>query len=165
MTSVVVRSSANANAGAETKASTIIHGLLLLISVLSIAPFLNKIPLATLAAILLLIGYKLAVPNIKHFSKFMPSNINIFIVSLIAIKIANDNADKSITLIFAAISVIILINCIYKFYNDIEFKKLLTRNQYLYFPFIATVVAVVFTELLKAAKSEKTTFASIFVED
>ncbi len=68
MTSVVVRSSANANAGARTKASTIIHGLLLLISVLAIAPLLNKIPLATLAAILLLIGYKLAKPSMfKHF--------------------------------------------------------------------------------------------------
>lgn len=68
MTSVVVRSSANANAGAETKMSTIIHGFLLLISVLLIAPFLNRIPLATLAAILLLIGYKLAKPSLfKHF--------------------------------------------------------------------------------------------------
>ena len=68
MTSVVVRSSANANAGARTKASTIIHGLLLMVSVLTIAPFLNKIPLATLAAILLLIGYRLAKPSLfKHF--------------------------------------------------------------------------------------------------
>ena len=68
MTSVVVRSSANANAGARTKASAIIHGLLLMISVLTIAAFLNKIPLATLAAILLLIGYRLAKPSMfKHF--------------------------------------------------------------------------------------------------
>jgi len=68
MTSVVVRSSANVTAGAKTKMSAIIHGALLLISVLSIAPFLNKIPLATLAAILLLIGYKLAKPSLfKHF--------------------------------------------------------------------------------------------------
>ncbi|MDP2161297.1 MAG: SulP family inorganic anion transporter, partial [Flavobacterium sp.] len=62
MTSVVVRSSANANAGARTKASAIIHGFLLMISVLTIAAFLNRIPLATLAAILLLIGYRLAKP-------------------------------------------------------------------------------------------------------
>ena len=51
MTSVVVRSSANNNAGAKSKMSAIIHGLLLLISVLSIPVILNKIPLATLAAI------------------------------------------------------------------------------------------------------------------
>ena len=68
MTSVVVRTSANNNAGAKSKMSAIIHGVLLLVSVLTIPMFLNKIPLATLAAILLLIGYKLANPKIiKHF--------------------------------------------------------------------------------------------------
>ncbi len=68
MTSVVVRTSANVNAGAKTKLSAIIHGVLLLISVLTIPFILNKIPFATLAAILLLIGYKLANPIVfKHF--------------------------------------------------------------------------------------------------
>src|SRR6478735_1446386 len=68
MTSVVVRSSANNEAGAKSKMSAIIHGVLLLISVLTIPVILNKIPLATLAAILLLVGYKLANPKtIKHF--------------------------------------------------------------------------------------------------
>lgn len=68
MTSVVVRTSANNNAGAKSKMSTIIHGILLLVSVLAIPTLLNKIPLATLAAVLLLVGYKLANPNIiKHF--------------------------------------------------------------------------------------------------
>ena len=68
MTSVVVRSSANNNAGAKSKMSTIIHGVLLLISVLTIPVILNKIPLATLAAILLVVGYKLAKPaTFKHF--------------------------------------------------------------------------------------------------
>lgn len=68
MTSVVVRTSANNNAGAKSKMSTVIHGILLLISVLTIPVLLNKIPFATLAAVLLLIGYKLAKPSIfKHF--------------------------------------------------------------------------------------------------
>lgn len=68
MTSVVVRSSANANAGARTKMSAIIHGVLLLICVLAIPFVLNLIPLATLAAVLLLVGYKLASPSkLKHF--------------------------------------------------------------------------------------------------
>ncbi len=68
MTSVVVRSSANANAGATSKASVIIHGVLLLICVLTIPVILNKIPLATLAAVLILVGYKLAKPaTFKHF--------------------------------------------------------------------------------------------------
>lgn len=68
MTSVVVRSSANNNAGAKSKMSAIIHGIMLLISVLTIPMILNKIPLATLATILILVGYKLAKPStFKHF--------------------------------------------------------------------------------------------------
>lgn len=68
MTSVVVRSSANANAGATSKTSAIIHGVLLLACVLSIPFLLNLIPLATLAAVLILVGYKLAKPaTFKHF--------------------------------------------------------------------------------------------------
>jgi len=68
MTSVVVRTSANNAAGAKSKMSTIIHGLLLLVCVLSIPTILNKIPYATLAAVLLLVGYKLANPKtVMHF--------------------------------------------------------------------------------------------------
>ena len=93
MTSVVVRTSANNSAGAKSKMSTIFHGLLLMISVLVIPIILNKIPLATLAAILLLVGYKLANPKtISHFWK---------------------------------------------------------KGKYQFIPFIATFVAVVFTDLLK----------------
>ncbi|MFA9187806.1 SulP family inorganic anion transporter [Flavobacterium sp. FBOR7N2.3] len=86
MTSVVVRSSANSNAGAKSKMSTIIHGVLLLLSVLIIPVILNKIPLATLATILILVGYKLAKPStIKHFwdrgkYQFVP-----FIATMIAV--------------------------------------------------------------------------------
>jgi MFS superfamily sulfate permease-like transporter len=59
VTSVIVRSSANINAGAKSKLSAIIHGLLLLVSIIAIPGLLNKIPLSALAAILLLTGYKL----------------------------------------------------------------------------------------------------------
>ncbi len=93
MTSVVVRTSANNNAGAKTKMSAIIHGLLLLLCVLSIPALLNKIPLATLASVLLLVGYKLAQPaTFIHFWH---------------------------------------------------------RGKYQFIPFIATLLAVVFTDLLK----------------
>lgn len=93
MTSVVVRTTANINSGNETKLSTIIHGVLLLISVLAIPVLLNKIPLATLAGILILIGFKLANP--KHFLHF---------------------------------------------YH---------QGKYQFIPFVCTVIAVVFTDLLK----------------
>lgn len=59
VTSVIVRSSANLSANAKTKVSTITHGVLLLICTIAIPFVLNKIPLAALAAILLLTGYKL----------------------------------------------------------------------------------------------------------
>jgi MFS superfamily sulfate permease-like transporter len=59
ITSVIVRSSANLHSGAKSKLSTIFHGLLLLVSVITIPTLLNFIPLAALAAILLLTGYKL----------------------------------------------------------------------------------------------------------
>ena len=86
MTSVVVRSSANANAGAESKMSTIIHGVLLLVSALTIPFVLNKIPLATLAAILLLIGYKLANPKtILHFWEKGKYQFTPFIATLLAV--------------------------------------------------------------------------------
>jgi MFS superfamily sulfate permease-like transporter len=64
ITSVIVRSSANVNAGAKTKLSTIFHGSLLLVSVILIPFLLNKIPLAALAAILILTGWKLAKPAV-----------------------------------------------------------------------------------------------------
>jgi MFS superfamily sulfate permease-like transporter len=68
MTSVVVRTTANNTAGAKSKMSAIIHGVLLLVSVLAIPTVLNKIPLATLASVLLLVGYKLANPKtVIHF--------------------------------------------------------------------------------------------------
>ncbi|AWH85606.1 hypothetical protein HYN59_11015 [Flavobacterium album] len=86
VTSVVVRSSANANAGARTKMSTVIHGVLLLICVLAIPSILNKIPLATLASVLILIGYRLAKPaTVKHFWEKGKYQFVPFIATLIAV--------------------------------------------------------------------------------
>jgi MFS superfamily sulfate permease-like transporter len=59
ITGVIVRSSANLYAGAKSKVSTIFHGILLLVCVISIPSLLNLIPLSSLAAILLITGYKL----------------------------------------------------------------------------------------------------------
>lgn len=92
LTSVIVRSSANVNAGARTKTSAILHGALLLVCVALIPVVLNLIPLAALAAVLILTGYKLA-----------------------------------------KISV---------------FKQMWANGKYQWWPFIITVVAVVFTDLL-----------------
>jgi MFS superfamily sulfate permease-like transporter len=93
MTSVIVRTSANVNSGAKTKVATIAHGVFLLVAVLAIPTILNKIPLACLAAVLLMIGYKLASPTV--------------------------------------------------------FKHMWDNGRYQFVPFIVTVIAVVFTDLLK----------------
>ncbi len=78
MTSVIVRSSANVNAGAQSKLSAVIHGLLLLVCAASIPFILNMIPKASLAAILIFTGYKLCKPSVfvhmwkGGWTQFMP---------------------------------------------------------------------------------------------
>lgn len=64
VTQVIVRSSANIEFGAKTKLSAIFHGVYLLISAATIAKVLNMIPLASLASILIIVGYKLAKPTL-----------------------------------------------------------------------------------------------------
>jgi MFS superfamily sulfate permease-like transporter len=86
VTSVIVRSSANVNAGAQSKMSTIFHGILLLACVAFIPSVLNLIPKAALAAILIYTGYKLAKPSLfkmyykKGWDQFVP-----FVVTIVAI--------------------------------------------------------------------------------
>ncbi|HEX8515546.1 MAG TPA: SulP family inorganic anion transporter [Bacteroidia bacterium] len=90
LTAVIVRSSANINSGAKTKLSAIIHGFLLLLSVIAFAPLLNRIPLACLAALLLVVGYKLAKISLftsmyrLGWEQFLP-----FIVTVIAIQFSD----------------------------------------------------------------------------
>lgn len=86
ITSVIVRSSANVNAGAKTNLSTIFHASLLLVSVILIPLLLNKIPLASLAAILILTGWKLAKPAVfKGFWKAGKYQFIPFIVTVVVI--------------------------------------------------------------------------------
>lgn len=83
VTSVIVRSSANVNAGAKTKMSTIYHGTLLLLCVAFIPNILNLIPKTALAAVLIFTGYKLAKPSLfkayykKGWDQFLPLVITI----------------------------------------------------------------------------------------
>lgn len=83
VTQVIVRSSANAQSGGKTKASTILHGFLLLISVVAIPTVLNMIPLGVLAAILLVVGYKLAKPAL--FKKMYKQGLGQFIPFLVTV--------------------------------------------------------------------------------
>ncbi|MBA4049150.1 MAG: hypothetical protein C0476_11480 [Sphingomonas sp.] len=86
VTSVIVRSSANVDSGAESKLSTILHGFWLLVSVALIPAVLNLIPLSALAAVLIATGYKLTKPKLfierykQGWSQFVP-----FVVTVVAI--------------------------------------------------------------------------------
>ncbi|MFN8854890.1 MAG: bifunctional SulP family inorganic anion transporter/carbonic anhydrase, partial [Planctomycetaceae bacterium] len=64
LTSVIVRSSVNINAGAQSRISAIFHGFLLLTCVVLIPGYLNQIPLSCLAAVLIATGLKLASPSL-----------------------------------------------------------------------------------------------------
>lgn len=86
MTSVVVRTTANITSGAQSKMSAILHGFFLLVCVLTIPTLLNKIPLASLAAILLMIGYKLANPDkLRHFYRQGKYQFFPFMITLLAV--------------------------------------------------------------------------------
>jgi len=86
ITSAIVRSSANVEAGGRTRSSTIIHGALLLGCVLFLPVMLNEIPLAVLAAILVMVGVRLARPQLflniwrEGIKQFLPFIITIFAI-------------------------------------------------------------------------------------
>jgi MFS superfamily sulfate permease-like transporter len=86
VTSVIVRSSANVDAGGRSKLSTILHGCLIALTVLFIPGLLNKIPLSALAAILVVTGFKLAKPSIfKELHRKGLDQIIPFVVTIVAI--------------------------------------------------------------------------------
>ena len=86
ITQVIVRSSANIQSGGKTKASAFFHGILLLVSVVTIPALLNLIPLASLAAILFVVGFKLAKPSVfKQMFKMGAAQFVPFIVTILGI--------------------------------------------------------------------------------
>jgi len=107
VTQVILRSSANIHSGGKTKFSTIFHGVLLLLCVVLIPRILNMVPLAVLASVLLVIGYKLA--NLEIFrqmarlgwSQFLP-----FLTTIVAIVLTDLLTGISIGLVVAIIIVL-----------------------------------------------------------
>lgn len=143
VTSVIVRSTAGLNSGAKTKMTAFYHGLFLLISILFLTHYLNMVPLASLAAILLLVGYKLAKPSLfkekwaQGKEQFTP-----FIVTVVAILMTDLLVGISIGIVVGLIIVIrtnfhspILVttdkkNVIIHFNRDVSFlnKAILTKT-------------------------------------
>lgn len=86
VTAVIVRSSANVNAGGRTKMATVFHGILLFASVMFIPGLLNLIPLACLAAILMMVGYKLTkVSLFRNQAKLGRDQFLPFIITILGI--------------------------------------------------------------------------------
>ncbi len=92
ITQVIVRSSANIQSGGQSKASAIIHGFFLLFAVMLIPTLLNQIPLSVLAAILFIVGYKLAKPTLfkkmfqlgwKQWLPFLTTIVGIIAIDLL----------------------------------------------------------------------------------
>jgi MFS superfamily sulfate permease-like transporter len=92
VTQVIVRSSANIQSGGRTKMAAILHGIILFISALALPRILNLIPLSSLAAILFLVGYKLAKPSLfkqmyaqgrAHFIPFIVTILGIVFTDLL----------------------------------------------------------------------------------
>ena len=86
ITQVVVRSSANIDAGGKTKLAAVIHGALLILAIILLPALLNQIPLASLAAILIMVGYKLTKAGlfkemyVKGLDQFIP-----FILTIVGV--------------------------------------------------------------------------------
>lgn len=90
ITAVIVRTSANINSGAKTKLSAMIHGVFLLLSVAFLASVLNQIPLAALAALLIVVGYKLArVSLFKSMYKLGWDQFLPFIITVVVIQFSD----------------------------------------------------------------------------
>ena len=120
VTSVVVRTSANIYGGAKTRVSTILHGLLLLVAVFLGGPILNLIPLSCLAAVLIMVGYKLAKPSIfkktyrDGWSQFVP-----FIVTVAGIVFTD---------LLIGIALGSVVGVIYVLYTNFQTTFRLTRS-------------------------------------
>jgi MFS superfamily sulfate permease-like transporter len=86
MTGVIVRSSANVQAGARTRMSAVLHGVWLLAFVLAAPGLLRAVPVASLAALLVFTGYKLVdLKNVKQLQKYGWMPVGIYIATVVAI--------------------------------------------------------------------------------
>jgi MFS superfamily sulfate permease-like transporter len=146
ITSVIVRSSANVYAGGRTRLSSFVHGLVMMGAVALLADLLNRVPLAALASILLVVGYKLSSRKIfmemwaKGGTQFIP-----FIVTVVAIVftdllkgigiglltsvffVIRSNHHASITLVNEGENWLLRFNKDMSFVNKAEIKRRLRR--------------------------------------
>ncbi|WP_417361666.1 SulP family inorganic anion transporter [Gallaecimonas pentaromativorans] len=124
VTQVIVRSSANVAFGAKTKLSAILHGLFLLVAVLALSQMLNLIPLASLAAVLMVVGFKLAKPAV--FKTMFKNGMEQFLpfITTIAGMLATD----LLTGVMAGLAVSIFFTLKHSYRNSYHFKETVSRR-------------------------------------
>ena len=124
ITQVIVRSSANIEFGGKTKISAILHGVFLFIGALTLANILNMIPLASLAAILLMVGYKLANPTLfKKMFKLGWEQFIPFTATVVGILLTDLLTGIAIGVFFG-----IFYTLRHSYYNSYHLKKLTTSE-------------------------------------
>ena len=122
ITAVVVRGAANVDAGARTKLSAFTHGLFLLLAVLLVPFLLNKIPYASLAAILLITGYNLTKPKLYRnvwglgWKQFIPFALTILVILL--------------TDLLIGVSIGLLLSVYFIIQNNFKAEYKITKTQY-----------------------------------
>lgn len=124
ITQVIVRSSANIAFGGKTKLSAILHGIFLLVAVLAISTMLNLIPLASLAAILIVVGYKLTKPVMfkimykNGWEQFLPFATTVIVMIFTDL----------LTGVFAGLGVSIFFTLKSSFLNAYQFKETISED-------------------------------------
>jgi len=126
ITQVIVRSSVNLQAGARSKASAISHGVLLLVCLATVPHILNMIPLAVLAAVLLVTGYKLAKPALfRSMWNFGPHQFLPFIVTVAGVVLTDLLMGVGMGL---AVALLILLQCNYRNSHFLHMEEKRTSN-------------------------------------
>lgn len=127
VTQVIVRSTANVQAGARSRASTILHGFLLLVCTASVPALLNLIPLSVLASVLLVTGYKLAKPALfRNMWRFGPHQFIPFVVTVLGVVFTDLLMGVGMGL---AVSIFILLQCNYRNSHFLRMEEGLTGKE------------------------------------
>lgn len=127
ITQVIVRSTVNVQAGARTRGSAILHGLLLLVCIASMPNLLNLIPLSVLAAVLLLTGYKLAKPALfRAMWRYGPHQFLPFVVTVGGVVFTDLLMGVGMGL---AVAIFILLQCNYRNSHFLRMEESLTGKE------------------------------------
>lgn len=156
ITSVIVRSSANINAGAHSKLSAILHGIWLLLAIILIPGLINLIPYSSLAAILIFTGYKLARPQIfRDLYKLGIDQLTPFVVTIVAILLTN---------LLLGIAIGIIISLIFLLHSNFKSSIMLVNKDNHYLLRLRKDVSFFNKSMLKRTLSTIPNFSYVMID-